>query len=169
MVVSEVIVIAHHQHLHLQLFLKDGAHKVTGTHLSQSLGEIHHDDLVQVFLLEKCCLLVGQGQHLWLKVVLKHLQGMVGEGQHHSVKSSFVGLTHHLLNHELVSPMYAIESANRHHAGLHHVLSGIWLRWVNSQYLTFDIFHLKSFPSYLQSLQSSHLSSSPRKRFSTFT
>ena len=38
-----------------------------------------------------------------------------------------------------MSPMYAIESANRHHAGLHHVQGGIWFRWVNSQYLTFEI------------------------------
>ena len=93
-------------------------HKVTGTHLCQVLCELHHHHLINTCLLEEHLLLIRQGEHLGLKIGLKHLQRMIREGDNHSLKSSFTGLIHHLLHHELVSTMYTVEGANRRHTRL---------------------------------------------------
>ena len=150
-VVAEVVVVAHQQHLRVQSFLEDGLHEVAGGHPCQFLREVHEHHPVRAGLLKEFLLLVRQSEHLGLEVFPEHLQGMIGEGEHHGIKSSFAGLIHHLLHHELMSPMHAIEGADCRHTWSYRIV------------LTH---HLHS---YLQRRQSSHLSSSPRKRFSTFT
>ena len=58
-VVSEMVVVAHQKHLHVELFLEDGAHELLGTHLCQLWREIHEHDLVNSSLLEEGSFLVG--------------------------------------------------------------------------------------------------------------